>query len=212
MKKRIKNILGRNKEETIENTVPVTPRFGYERGDHTYGNPQVLFQNQGKFKIGKYCSIAKDVVIVLGAGHNTKVITTYPFYTLRNLHGKLKINTKTSGLKHSPDVTIGNDVWIGYGVTILGGVTVGDGAVLGAKALVVKDVPPYAIVGGTPAKVIKYRFEPDEIEKLLESEWWNLPDEIVDELIPYLLNTDINEFVNEVKKRKSLNQTSTSED
>lgn len=208
MKKRIKNLLGKKNEKNVEDTVPATPRLGYERGDHTYGFPQVLFQNQGKFKIGKYCSIAKDVVIVLGAGHNTKVITTYPFFTLRNLRGKLKINRKNSGLKPDPNVTIGNDVWIGYGVTILGGVTVGDGAVLGAKALVVKDVPPYAIVGGTPAKVIKYRFEPDEIEKLLESEWWNLPDETVDELIPYLLNTEVDEFVNEVKKRKISNQTS----
>ena len=93
-------------------------------------------------------------------------------------------------------------MWIGFGVTILGGVTIGDGAVIGARALVVKDVPPYAIVGGTPAKVIRYRFKPEEIEKLLESEWWNLPNEEVDDLIPFLLSSNVDEFVNEVKKRK----------
>lgn len=192
--RKIKELLRPKVHEPVKTTKKVVNPYDYERGEHTYGNPQVLFKNQGKFKIGKYCSIGPNVSIVLGGGHMTHWISTYPFNTFRNAGIRApKINT---------DVTIGNDVWIGFGVTILGGVTIGDGAVIGARALVVKDVPPYAIVGGTPAKVIRYRFKPEEMEKLLESEWWNLPNEEVDDLIPFLLSSNVNEFVNEVKKRK----------
>lgn len=185
------------------------PKYDYERGDHTYGNPQVLFKSQGNFKIGKYCSIGPNVAIILGGGHMTQWITTYPFNTLRKAgipHPKIN-NDRKAGISRqkliNTDVVVGNDVWIGYGVTILGGVTVGDGAVLGARALITKDVPPYAIIGGTPAKVIRYRFNPEDIEKLLKSKWWDLPDEDVDDLIPYLLSTDVDKFVAEVNKRKA---------
>ena len=191
---KIKELLRPKVNEPIKTTQKVENTYDYERGEHTYGNPQVLFKNQGKFKIGKYCSIGPNVSIVLGGGHMTHWISTYPFNTFRNAGLPApKINT---------DVVVGNDVWIGFGVTILGGVTIGDGAVLGARALITKDIPPYAIVGGTPAKIIRYRFESDEIEKLLETEWWNLPDEEVDEMVPLLCNSNVDEFVNEVKKRK----------
>jgi hypothetical protein len=179
-------------------------KYDYERGDYTYGNPEVLFKGYGKFKIGKYCSIGPEVSVVLGVGHMSNWITTYPFVTLRNAPiPKPSIHEMANNPKlKNPDVVVGNDVWIGYGETLLGGVTVGDGAVLGARALITKDVPPYAIVGGVPAKVIRYRFHPEEIEKLLESKWWDLPDEEVNELVPYLLTSDVAKFIEAVEKRK----------
>lgn len=202
--RKIKGFLG-SKNKKLAETQKEAPKYDYERGDYTYGNPQVLFKNNGKFKIGKYCSIGPNVSVVLGIGHRTHWITTYPFVTLRKAPIPKQSTDKSADnhrIKTNPDVVVGNDVWIGYGVTLLGGVTVGDGAVLGAGALITKDVPPYAIVGGVPAKVIRYRFHPPEIEKLLASKWWDLPDEVVDDLIPYLLNSDVEKFVAEVEKRK----------
>jgi acetyltransferase-like isoleucine patch superfamily enzyme len=116
-----------------------------------------------KIEIGKYCSIARDVVF-LGITHNTEGISTYPFYPF-DIKQQLYRKDKT---------TICNDVMIGYGATILGGVTIGNGAVIGAKAVVTKDIPPYAIVGGVPAEVIRYRFKPDQIAELEEMKWWDM--------------------------------------
>ncbi len=205
--RKIKGLLRSRIKKPVEAQEDV-PKYDYERGDHTYGDPQVLFKSQGNFKIGKYCSIGPGVVIVLGHGHMTHWITTYPFNTLRKVgipHPKINTDRKVGITRQkliNTDVEVGNDVWIGYGVTLLGGVTVGDGAVLGARALITKDVPPYAIVGGVPAKVIRYRFNPEDIEKLLESKWWDLPDNDVDSLIPLLLSSNIEKFVAEVKKKK----------
>lgn len=86
---------------------------------------------------------------------------------------------------------IGNDVWIGAGAFISSGVRIGDGAVVGARAVVTKDVPPYAIVAGTPARIIRFRFEPEVIGDLLALAWWNLSDERVDSLLPYILSSDV---------------------
>lgn len=93
------------------------------------------------------------------------------------------------------DIVIGNDVWIGKEATILSGVTIGDGAVVGCKALVAKDVPPYTIVGGNPAKVIKKRFPNDIIEKLLKIKWWDWEDEKIEKAIPLLLSNDMVAFL-----------------
>ena len=128
-------------------------------GIGTYGNPEVLFDSKANLKIGNFCSISDDVTILLGGEHEINTISSYPF-TLKNHHTK-------------GDVTIGNDVWIGQSTLILSGVTIGDGAIIGANSLVTKDVEPYAIVGGNPAKLIKYRFDDETIEKLLELKWWD---------------------------------------
>jgi virginiamycin A acetyltransferase len=117
-------------------------------------------------KIGNFCSIASGTVIQEN-NHNHQAITTY------------YIKARVFGEDHGVDavskgaITIGNDVWIGAKATILSGVTIGDGAVIAANSIVTKDVPPYAIVGGNTAKIIKYRFSDEIIEKLLEIQWWN---------------------------------------
>lgn len=145
-------------------------------GDHSYiGNFSQLNAIKGTtINIGKFCSIASRVTI-LTANHDYKNVSTYPFDR----------NPKISEYqcRISNNVDIGNDVWIGINAIILPGVTINDGAIIAAGAIVTKDVPPYAIVGGAPAKIIKYRFEQSTIDKLLYIKWWDYPiDHILDKL------------------------------
>lgn len=141
-------------------------------GDYTYIAPESSFNNS---TIGKFCSIAWGVKAGMGR-HPVNYISTSPvFYAQRNALGTA-FALQDSFEEYYP-VVIGNDVWIGAETLIMDGVTVGDGAIIAAKSLVNRDVPPYAVVGGIPARVIKYRFEPDIIEKLLEMKWWNWSDD-----------------------------------
>lgn len=130
-------------------------------------------------RIGRYCCIAADVMTVAGNHPTSKFVSVHPaFYSTRKQAGFTYVNENKFCDFHYIDqgskisVMIGNDVWIGSGVRILEGITIGDGAVVAAGAVVTRDVPPYAIVGGVPAKVIRYRFEEDTIRKLLELKWW----------------------------------------
>ncbi|MEY4541064.1 MAG: hypothetical protein RLZZ306_2821 [Bacteroidota bacterium] len=124
-----------------------------------------------KLIIGKFCMIASDVIFIMnGANHLTDAITTYPFAIFGNgwedaMEGK---NYPSKG-----NIVVGNDVWIGYNATIMAGVNIGDGAIIGTNSVVTKDVEPYSIVGGNPAKLIKKRFSEDEIKDLLEIKWWD---------------------------------------
>lgn len=149
-------------------------------GVGTYGKPKVLFDSKADLKIGKFCSISDNVTIFLGGEHEVNTISSYPF-TLKNHYSK-------------GDVIIGNDVWIGEYTTILSGVTIGDGAVIGANSLVTKDVEPYAIVGGSPAKFIKYRFDKEIIVKLLKLKWWDLEINEIMENRKLLNSEDFDEF------------------
>ena len=128
-------------------------------GKGTYGTIKVLSTgNKSKVEIGSYCSISDDVTFIINNDHPTDLISTFPF--------RKKIFNYDSESISKGNITIGDDVWIGYGCTILSGVKIGQGAVLGSGSVVTKDVPPYAIVGGVPAKVLKYRFNEEQIEKL----------------------------------------------
>lgn len=174
-------------------------------GDYTYyddfesvenfeKNVKYLFDFTGdKLIIGKFCMIASDVTFIMnGANHLTDAISTYPFAIFGGdwsnaMEGKtypVKGNTK-----------IGNDVWIGYGATIMPGVTIGDGAIIATKSVITKDVEPYAIVGGNPAKQIKKRFTEHKIKSLLELKWWDWPVEKITRNAQYLTGTDINNLV-----------------
>ncbi len=128
--------------------------------------------------IGKFCSISKDVCIGLPS-HPTKFISTSPLFV--NIQNGTGYSWAKQDLFNSVPgkVLIGNDVWIGMKSTIMGGITIGNGAIIAAHSVVTKDVPPYAIVGGVPSKIIKYRFDDDIIEALQKSEWWNRSDDFL---------------------------------
>ena len=131
--------------------------------------------------IGSFTSIAHDVKIEKWTHPSRGFISTSPvFYSSRNQCGKTFANKQLFNEELTIDgrsCLIGNDVWIGCGVTIIGGVTIGDGAIVAAEALVNRNVPPYAVVGGVPAKVIRYRYPANRIKELLELQWWNKPDD-----------------------------------
>ncbi|MET4613307.1 acetyltransferase-like isoleucine patch superfamily enzyme [Rhodococcus sp. PvR044] len=162
-------------------------------GVGTYGNPRILTftHDPTRLRIGSYCSIADGTTIVLGGQHPTDEVTTYPFRIMLQLPG--------AGEDRHPlpkgDIVIGSDVWIGAGVTILSGVDIGHGAILGAGAVVSKDVPPYAIVGGNPARLIRKRYDDQTIDKLLQICWWEWPQEKIVENLELLSARDPSEFL-----------------
>jgi acetyltransferase-like isoleucine patch superfamily enzyme len=169
----------------------------YEVGSFTYGKPKIYnWEHKSKFKIGSYCSVGKEVKIFLDGDHRTDWVTTYPFSALWP-----EARHITGHPKSKDDVTIGNDVWIANGAVILSGVSIGDGAVIGAHAVVSKSVPPYAVAVGNPARVVKYRFEDDVIANLLQIKWWNWPTEKIKKILPYLLNGDIERFIQKAKQK-----------
>lgn len=135
--------------------------------------------------IGKFCMIASGVTFIMnGANHKMDGITAYPF----NIFGKdwKVVEPKLSDLPYKGDTVVGNDVWIGTNVTIMPGVHIGDGAIIASNATVTRDVPPYSIVGGNPAKEIKKRFSEDKIKSLLEMQWWNWDIEKITNNLKYL--------------------------
>lgn len=166
--------------------------YGWTIGDHTYGQPRIFEEAEAKLNIGNYTSIAEGCVIALG-NHRIDFVSTYPFATLGKFWPSAPAGFRDHGSKG--DVNIGSDVWIGSRVFISSGVTIGDGAVIGAQAVVTKDVPPYGIVTGNPAKLIRYRFDKQIIERLLRVKWWDWPEEKVDRFIPQILSSDIEAFL-----------------
>lgn len=147
-------------------------------GRYTYGNLNLCIGNSiSKLTIGSFCSIGPEVLFVLNE-HNYKNISTYPF--------KVMFNRSPEEAIHCGDIVVGDDVWFGARTTVLSNVTIGQGAVIAAGSVVTKDVPPYAIVGGVPAKIIKYRFNPQTIEKLLKFDFKNINKEYVNNNLEFL--------------------------
>ena len=136
--------------------------------------------------IGRYCSLAFRLKFIVGMNHNGKEVTTYPFRDLLHPTNDGTVNHYRESNHYQ--IVIGNDVWIGAGVTILGGVHIGNGAIVGAGAVVAKDVPPYAVVVGNPAGVIKYRFSQEIIDKLQGIKWWNWPEKKIKDNLLLLEN------------------------
>ena len=174
-------------------------------GKHTYGADSIKIQQWGegaKLYVGKFCSVASKVEVMLGGNHRTDWVSTFPFG-----HMSKDTFTKCNGIGHPStkgDVNIGNDVWIGDSATILSGVTIGDGVCIGTKSVVTKDVPPYTIVAGNPAKHIKKRFSGDIIVGLLEAKWWDLDDNIINHISPLLCSNDFEQLfdvINKIKKQ-----------
>lgn len=155
------------------------------RYSYGYNNINVHTWNEGtSVNIGAFCSIGGNIEIMIGGNHRSDWITTYPFgHIHQGTFGGEGIlgHPQTNG-----SVNIGNDVWIGNFAMIMSGVTIGDGAVIAANAHVVKDVSPYEIVGGNPAKHIKWRFDEEIRELLLKLKWWELDDVIIREIAPVL--------------------------
>lgn len=140
-------------------------------GEYTHHQHYIEISDPGT-SVGNFCSIGKDVV--LGPGlHPLDLISTHLFPSV-GFYGIVAPENRIPEPEYKP-VRIGNDVWIGHRAVVMNGVSVGDGAVIGTNAVVTKDVPPYAIVGGVPAKVIRYRFDEATIARLLALKWWDLP-------------------------------------
>lgn len=137
---------------------------------------------------GSFCSFASKIRVYLGGHHRTDYITTYPFGTIlpEIWGGETYGHPANKG-----DVHIGSDVWIGDDVAIMPNVRIGHGAVIGCKAVVTKDVKPYAVVAGNPARFIRYRFSKEIIDQLLEIRWWDLPIDTIKQLVPFLMNSDV---------------------
>ena len=158
----------------------------------------VLYQypiNQDKLIIGKFCSIACGAKFIFNsANHTLSSLSTYPFPIFFEEWG-LDVKDITKAWDNKGDIIIGNDVWIGYEAVIMAGVHIGDGAVIAARAVVTKDVPPYTIVGGTPARKIRMRFEEETIAKLQQIQWWNWPVEKIRRSLPYIMEGTVDRLI-----------------
>lgn len=171
---------------TIYNDFVNDPR-DFEKNNVLYHYPI----NDDRLVIGKFCSIACGAKFIFNcANHTLRSLSTYTF-PLFFEEWDLSKSELSSAWDNKGDIIIGNDVWIGYDAVIMAGVTIGDGAIIGARAVVTKDVAPYSIVGGVPAREIRKRFAPEVIARLRELQWWNWPEERIRKAILAIQAGDI---------------------
>lgn len=151
--------------------------------------------NHDRLIIGKFCSIACGAKFIFtSANHTLNSLSTYPFPLFWE-EWQLNKADVCQAWDNRGDIIIGNDVWIGYEAVIMSGVTIGDGAIIGTRAVVTKDVPPYTIVGGVPAKPIRLRFPQDVIDQLLHLQWWNWPLDKIQQNIPAIQSGQIDNLI-----------------
>ncbi|MFC4306865.1 Vat family streptogramin A O-acetyltransferase [Cohnella boryungensis] len=181
------------------NNLPGRPNV--EIGDYTYysdngRSPESFYDNiqhhyeflGDKLIIGKFCALAEGVTFIMnGANHRMEGFTTYPFNIFAG--GWEKVTPTKEQLPFKGDTIIGNDVWLGQGVTVMPGVTIGHGAIVAANSTVVKDVEPYAIAGGNPARTIRKRFDDEVISLLLELQWWSWDEQKIFEHLEELVSS-----------------------
>lgn len=193
LKQRFKEVLrGIVVSEPVEAFEKLRSKGVVTVGKYTYyGVINIVYYGEinTKVDIGRFCSIATNLKIFLGGNHNYKCVSCYPL-TVKLLDETIPVAPLTKG-----DITIGNDVWIGRDATIMSGVNVGDGAVIGAASVVTKDVPPYGIAVGNPARLVRYRFSEELIEGLLRIRWWDWPLEKIVTNIDIISSENVDEFV-----------------
>jgi acetyltransferase-like isoleucine patch superfamily enzyme len=167
-------------------------------GPGTYGVPEIFthMYDGTCLHIGNYSSVAP--IVLLGGGHPPNRVTTYPLRIWMGMEGAGEDGFPAT----SKDTVIGSDAYVGWRSFLLSGVTIGDGAIVGAGALVTKDVPPYAIVGGNPARVIRYRFSEEQIEAMLELRWWDWPEQEIRDAVPLLAGDDVDAFIEYARARQ----------
>lgn len=202
-----------DKQTVYLNAVIKDPQI--EVGDYTIYNDFVadplLFEKNNvlyhypihreKLIIGKFCSIACGTKFLFNcANHTLKSLSTYTF-PLFYEEWELEKSNITTAWDNKGDIVIGNDVWIGYKAVIMAGVHIGDGAIIAARAVVTKDVPPYTIVGGTPAKEIRKRFDAEVIEQLLILKWWDWSTDKIHQCLPYIAEGKLDELLAMKKDR-----------
>ncbi len=186
------------RDEAVLRRLQRKGRVVYGRG--SFGIPQIhtFIHDETRLIVGNYCSMGGHYM--LGGYHPVDHVTTYPLRINYGLEG--------AGMDGNPvpadDIRVGSDCWTGYGSWILAGVTIGDGAVVATGAVVTKDVPPYAIVGGVPARVIKYRHTEEQREELLKIRWWDWPEEEVIAAAPLLSSPDIDGFIEYARSKPHL--------
>lgn len=175
---------------TIYNDFVNDPR-DFEKNNVLYHYPI----NKDKLVIGKFCSIACGTKFMFTSGnHSLKSLSTYTFPIFFD-EWNLDAKNITSAWDNKGDIVIGNDVWIGYEAVIMPGVKIGDGAIVGTRAVVTKDVPPYTIVGGVPARPIRKRFDDETIEKLLKIKWWDWDKEKIEKNISVIQSGEIDKLL-----------------
>ncbi len=175
---------------TIYNDFVANPLL-FEKNNVLYHYPI----HREKLIIGKFCSIACGTKFLFNcANHTLKSLSTYTF-PLFYEEWELEKSNITTAWDNKGDIVIGNDVWIGYEAVIMASVHIGDGAIIAARAVVTKDVPPYTIVGGTPAKEIRKRFDAEVIQQLLMLKWWDWSADNIRQCLPYIMEGKINELL-----------------
>jgi virginiamycin A acetyltransferase len=143
-----------------------------------------------KLVIGKFCALARGVKFIMnGANHKVSGFSTFPFYIFGQ--GWEAVMPQPGDLPYKGDTVVGNDVWVGFDALVMPGIKIGDGAVVAARSVVTKDVPPYSVVGGNPASVIKQRFPDEVVAELLAIRWWDWPVELITKNLPAIVRADL---------------------